>query len=356
MRLLCITFGLTCLASLLGCSPRESWGTKSVTVLGPGVLNDPQNRSLRFDILEFGLDALCTEMKRRGVALRLSDDHPVLGRFFATDCESEVIDEEHRKSIMVRFSGQGYAWTNMTDRLGFSVLALVEYAPDFQLAEDRSMYVYFRPRNVQTATFETKLVESTLANTALRATGLDPNRLGQRILSSQLDRGFSVIRRDDNGEMDYALGMVPLGTRPFRPFEIVSSKLTLSNERTELHTGQQDYIGPFEITESSQALTITATVDGGPHVDLLLVPGLVGRQMLDRYVSQPGASALTALAITEDVVRYGSVTQRTVPVHPGSYFLVMDNSAAVGQAPSVSQDGSDRAVKVDFAVQLGDAP
>ena len=35
-------------------------GSGAVSVLGAGVINDPSNKSLRFDILKFGLDTFCT--------------------------------------------------------------------------------------------------------------------------------------------------------------------------------------------------------------------------------------------------------------------------------------------------------
>jgi hypothetical protein len=356
MRLTHAPLMLACLASLLACSGSEKWGTSSITLLGPGVMNDPQNKSLRFDILKFGLDSFCTEMKKRGVPLKLSDEHPVVGRFFASECQSEVVDEDQRKSLLVRFTGEGYAWTNITARLGFRVVALVEYSPDFQLADNRALYVYFRPRNVQTATFETEMVESRLATTALQVTGIDANRVGKQILSAQLDRGFTVIRSDERGEMDYGLGFVSLGEHPYRPFQIISQKTTLANDRTELHGGQQDYLGAFEVTESGQALTVTATIDGAPSVDVMVVSGTVGRQMLERYVKQPTAAPLTAPSLSSDSVLYGTPWQRTVPVEEGTYFVVLDNSAVAGQSQPPVVAGDDRAVKIDYVVQLGDAP
>jgi hypothetical protein len=89
-------------AALLGCPSRESVGTSSMAVLGAGVVNDPENRSLRFDMLKFGLESFCAEMLKGGAPLKLADDQPVAGRFFAQSCQSQILDEETRKSFIVQ--------------------------------------------------------------------------------------------------------------------------------------------------------------------------------------------------------------------------------------------------------------
>lgn len=338
-----------------GCTRSETLGAKSLDFVGQGIVNDPKNRSLRFDLLKYGLESFCGEMKKRGVPLKLSDEHPVMGRFFAKECQSEVVDDEQRKSLLLRFTGDGYAWTNVTGRLGFSVIALVEYTTDFQLAQDQSLYVYFQPKNVQATTYTTKLVESAQARGAMVMAKVEPDRIGRQILNAQLERGFTVIRRDARGETDYALGLLPVGTAPFVPFQITSARQTLANDRTELHSGQQDFIGGFEVTRDDQALTITALIDGAPAVDVFLISATAGQQLLEQYVSKSGPAALTEPARLEDTVAFGNLWQRGLAVPPGTYLLMFDNSQAVGRAAPPQSGGDDRAVKIDYAVQLGDA-
>ena len=123
---------LAFIAGLFGCASKQSLETSSITILGPGVINDPRNKSLRFDIMKFGLGNFCSEMMARGVALKLTDDHPVAGRFFGRDCQSDVINGESKQTFVVRYSGLGYVWTNMTQRVGFEVLGSVELLPDFR--------------------------------------------------------------------------------------------------------------------------------------------------------------------------------------------------------------------------------
>src|SRR5262245_29023744 len=73
-----------CLSALLlgACGNQESLGVSALSVVSAGVVNDPANKSLRFDLLKFGLERFCVEMQRRGAPLKLSDSEPVLGRFF----------------------------------------------------------------------------------------------------------------------------------------------------------------------------------------------------------------------------------------------------------------------------------
>src|SRR5262245_58470086 len=129
--------------TLGGCPSKESIGMSSMAILGSGVVNDPSNRSLRFDLLKFGLDRFCEEMLKGGAPLKLADDQPVTGRFFAASCQSQILDEEARKSFIVQFQGKGYVWGNPVGRICFTAAGLVEYATDFQRHEG-ALYVYFR--------------------------------------------------------------------------------------------------------------------------------------------------------------------------------------------------------------------
>jgi len=347
---------LLALLGLSGCTKSETLGAQSMAFVGQGIVNDPKNRSLRFDLLKFGLESFCTEMKKQGIALKLSDEHPVMGRFFSRDCQSEIVDDEQRKSLMLRFTGIGFAWTNVTGRIGFDVVALVEYATDFQLASDKTLYVYFRPRNIQATTYQTKMVESAQSRGAMTLAQIDPNRIGKQILSAQLERGFTVIRREERGETEYGLGVIDVGTTPFKPFQIVSSRRTLVNDRTEIHAGQQDVVSGFLVTGKNQALTITANIDGAAAVDLFLLSDLEGNQLLDRYVSQPGPVSLSMPPQFEDSIQYGTQWQRTIPVPEGSYQILFDNTKVLGRTAPAANVGDDRAVKVDYVVQVGDAP
>ena len=190
------------LAGAIACGT-EATGARAMRLVGPGVVNNPSNKSLRFDLLKYGLERFCFEMNRRGTPLKARDDQPVIGRFFADSCQSRALDDLDRKSFVVQFAGKGYVWTNITGRLGFATTGLVEYAPDFQLHDDGSLYVYFRPQRLDAISFETELFEYALVKTGMSIVGVDPDALGRQVVSTQLNRGFTVIRYDEEGHMDF---------------------------------------------------------------------------------------------------------------------------------------------------------
>ena len=341
---------------LAACTSREELGRGALTVLGEGVVNNPANKSLRFDILKFGLDRFCFEMTRRGAPLKLSDDQPVIGRFFAETCQSQVLDDESRKSFVIQYSGKGYGWTNLSGRLGFSSSGLVEYAPDFQMHEG-AMYIYFRPRNIDATRFDTLMVESSFARAGMAVTGLNPDQLGKNLVQGQLQRGFTVIRYSSSGETDFGAGYVQKGKQPFKPFTIRNSeKMTLANDRTEVHTGQQDFIGGFDVTEDEQALYLTLSADGAPAVDVLLVSKGAGDLMIDQYVRNPGPASTTFTPTLDEPLASGELWKRYARVPKGVYYLLIDHSNRVGRTSPGTPTSDDRAAKVDYLVQLGPAP
>jgi hypothetical protein len=340
--------------ALSGCASTSS---RTVSVLGAGVVNDPSNKSLRFDILKFGLSTFCSEMLKGGAPLKFGDDEPVVGRFFAESCDSQVLDDDAHKSFVMQYTGKGYAWTNVTQRLAFSSRGVVEYATDFQL-HDGAMYVYFRPRLIDGSAFQTTLVESLLAQGGLAVAGINTNQLGKHIVESQLRRGFTVIRKDSSGSTDFALGIVPPGEEPFKPFQVKrTSKTILANERTEVHIGQQDFVGAFEVTDSNQALYLTVAVDGAPNADLLVVEKSTGDGLLNSYLHAPGGAALSSPALLDDTgSQKAGLWQRFVNVEPGRYYLVIDNSDKLGKTAPDTSARDDAAAKVDYLVLVGDRP
>ena len=345
------------LALLPGCASSDSLGSRAVTVLGAGVMNDPSNKSLRFDILKFGLATFCAEMLKAGAPLKFGDDEPVVGRFFAESCDSQVLDDEAHKSFVVQYTGKGYAWTNVTQRIGFSSRGVVEYATDFQL-NDGAMYVYFRPRLIDGSAFQTTLVESALARGGLALAGVNVNELGKHIVDSQLRRGFTVIRRDASGSTDFALGIVPPGEVPFKPFQVKrTDKRIVANERTEVHIGQQDYVGAFEVSDSNQALYLTVAVDGAPNADIALVPQAVGDTLLASYLHNAGGASLQSPAVLDDTATQAAgLWQRFVNLDPGRYYVIIDNSAQLGKSAPDTSAKDDSAAKVDYLLLLGDRP
>ncbi|MFC1642707.1 hypothetical protein ACFL5O_08480 [Myxococcota bacterium] len=243
-------------------------------------------------------------------------------------------------------------------RVGFRSASLVEYAPDFQLHEG-ALYIYFRPRNIDSSSFETLLIESGAAGAtvSLLGLGVPANEAGARVVKGQLERGFTVIRYGEAGEIDFGLGYVPKGQKPYHPFEVqYSNKTMLANDRAEVHTGQQDYLGGFRVSERHQGFHLTMALDGCPAVDLLLVPKGYADIMLSQFSGQAGPAPLPAPSLLDETVVAGQLYKRYVPVAPGVYYLILDNTSVAGRTSPSAAPGDDRAGKLDYLVQLGDAP
>lgn len=348
-RTLPLAFVLLLGAALTGCPNKE---TLAFSVISDGVINDPANKSLRFDLLKFGLERFCQEMTTRGAPLKLGDEMPVAGRFFATSCQHQILDTEQRKSLVVQYSGSGYGWTNLSGRIGFEASGLVEYAPDFQIHDD-AMYIYFRPQTVDASTFKTLMVESSLAQTGMRMTQIDPDKVGTKIVQGQLKRGFTVIRYNSRGETDFSMGLVPKGQLPDKPYIVESTnRVTLVNNRTEVHTGQQDYIGNFQVTEDDDVLFFTGKLDGAPAVDVALVPMSGSAQMIAEYVKQPGAATMAMPPLLQEAIEQEQTWQRSIRLNPGAYTLVIDHSARLG-ATAPPAKPADSPAHFSYLVQRG---
>lgn len=331
---------------------------QSALALMPGVVNDPHNLTLRREILRFGTSQMCAEMLSRSLPLKLRDEDPVTGRFYPSTCFAQDLPNQH---LFVQFGGQGYAWTNLTKRMGFEAGGAIEYEQDF-LMDGATMYVYFRQKATSASTFKPGLIEQPVAS----ALGALPAMSGQsyasavgaELLKSEVARGFTVIRRAD-GRVEFGLGVIEKGARPRAPYPYRQNdptKQILVNERTEVHQEQRDFAGPFTVTEDGQALYVTVAVEGAPAIDVLLVPRALGQSWLGDYLRDARTTPLPMAPILSESVTAGSILRRPVRVPKGQYFLVLDNTSSAGATRPASLAGDDRAALVSYAVELGRAP
>lgn len=329
--------------------------------LMPGVTNDPRNRTMRREIMSFGSKEFCKELMKRGAPLKLRDDAPAMGRFFADRCFHQEMDND---DVFVQFSGYGYTWTQPSGRVGFKVQGSILYNPDFIL-EGKTMYAYFRPRTVQSSKFETVMIERVNNNPlgGLFAGNAQEtaNRLGNQIIAKELQRGFTVLR-DDDGSVDFGAGIIERGQRPFHPYNVHGSdKALLASDWAEIHEQQREFLGPFEIEGEDRALFLTMNLDGTPAVDVMLFHKTPGDGWLQTYINQAQVGPPPAMPLLSDVLPQGKEWRRTVPLKPGLYYLVIDHTSAAGPvSPPPTQPGllgtSDVAAVVRYVAQVGDAP
>lgn len=345
------------------CCTGASCGQDALAIM-PGVVNNPGNRQLRRELFEFAIDQICTEMQKRSVALRLRDEDPNIGRFFPTACNVQQMATEN---LYVQFLGHGYAWTNVTGRMGFEASAAVEYNHDFRI-DDGTMYIYFRQKTTTSSKFKvlmTELGRGTKAGNIAGLLGTDiqtiAQQVGDRVLQHELAQGFTIIREGD-GTVAFSRGVLPVGQRPGVPFGRGESDWPLlANERTEVHANQRDYTGPYTIDDpSDEVLWVTATVEGAPGVDLLVVPKPVGDTWIQGYERQAQAAAAPGPAVMEFQIQAAATGQRPfrspIKLPRGSYYLVFDHTATAGRTAPPNVQFDDRAALVSYAVQLGDPP
>jgi len=334
-----------------GCS------SASIASLMPGVLNDPGNRTLRRELLGFGTKSVCEEMLKRGVPLRLNDGDPSIGRFYMKQCASRSLDND---DLFIQFGGLGYAWSNITKRIGFEASAGIDYDPDFRV-QDGAMWVYFRPSATAAKKFDLKMVEaqsSTPLGAILPMPGAQAlaDQLGNAFLARELERGFTVVRESD-GSVGFSLGMLPPGQRPPTPFEHASGgRAVVMNERIDVHQNQRDYAGPFEVTGNGDALYLTLNVEGTAAIDLEVLPRGIGDSWIQSYAQDPNAGPPPATPVLDEPVRSGAIFRRVVSVPKGSYYVVLDNTATAGRTQPSGVGGDDRSASVSLGVEVGGAP
>ena len=323
----------------------------------PGVVNDPGNLSLRRAIFTYASEKLCGEMLRRSLPLKLREGDPAVGRFFPTSCQTQTLANNN---LFIQFGGYGYAWTNLTKRIGFDASGAVEYDHDF-LMDGSTMYVYFRQRSTTAAKFTTGMIEQPGASNLLGLPGAAGGQsyadaFGSQIMKNQIARGFTVIRQSD-GAVEFGLGVVELGKRPASPYRVSESgRILLANERTEVHQNQREFVGPLEVTDSDQAIYLTVAVEGAPGVDVLVVPRAIGDAWLQTYTKQAATTAVPGYAALDEAVFSGALWRRTAVVPEGQYYVVFDNTATAGKTQPTAYAGDDRAAMISYALELGDAP
>jgi hypothetical protein len=315
-------------------------------------MNDPANHTMRKALLKKGMGDFCQQMLERNAPLRLSPDSPVIGRFFPQQCIAPESDD-----LNLSFSGFGYAYTNVSKKMTFTTSATALYRYDFLVTEgDRcDVYAYFRPSRIDASNFTVHRIESTAANLLNSFTNVGEN-FGKQLVGKKLADGFTVIHTSENNSDDFTLGILALGTKPFHPYQVHGKdRITYENERVEVHQNQRDFVGPIKVEGSGRALFVTAQVDGAPALDLLVMRKAEGDASLQLYYEYPQSGPLAAAPIMADVMQQGVEWRRTIPVPPGMYYVVFDNTPTAGAiAPPVAAL-DDRAAVVNYLIQIGDA-
>jgi hypothetical protein len=300
-----------------------------------------------------GLKEFCRQMTTHDAPLKMTNDAPVIGRFYPTQCQQS---DAENGDLYVQFSGYGYAYTNITKKLTFTMSGSVQYNQDFLISDDCSVYGYFRPRNNLSSDFKIHVVENPVTSFLNSLSPIAEN-FGRQLVQGKLSEGFTVITDADGQNPDVGLGIIEKGQKPVHPFSVHgSSRITYENQRAEVHQNERDFIGPIEVTDSGRALFLTAQLDGVQALDLLLMRKEDAEASLRLYFDYPQSGPLSAPPMILDVVQAGQPYSHTIPVPPGMYYVVLDNTPSAGQVAPPMNPFDDRAAVVSYVIQIGDAP
>jgi len=317
-----------------------------------GTINDPSSRSMRRSMLRKGMGDFCQQMLQRNAPLRLSPDSPVIGRFYPQQCTAPESEE-----LQVAFNGFGYAYTNVTKKMTFTMQASALYRYDFLVTEgDRcDVYAYFRTSRVDGSDFRVHRIESQAAAMMNSLTQIGDG-FGKQLMGKKLQDGFTVVHFTENNVDDFQLGILPLGRKPFHPYQVHGAeRITYENERTEVHQEQRDFVGPIVVEGEGRAIFVQAAVDGAPAVDVMLMRKADAMASLQLYYEYPASGPLAAPPFAGEPLRAGVEMKRGFPVPPGMYYVVFDNTSTAGLVNPPANALDDRAAVINYLIQIGDA-
>lgn len=317
-----------------------------------GTMNEPDKLSMRRAMLRKAMGDVCKQMTSRNVPLRMSNDAPVIGRYYPKQCNANETGE-----LALSFAGFGYGWTNLTKKLTFTSGASASYKYDFQVTDgDRcDVYAYFRPSRMGSSDFKTYRIEAGAASLLNAFTNVGDS-FGRDIVGKKLSAGFTVIAYDGKETAtDFALGILPLGKKPLRPFQVRGSdRLTVENERVEIHQNQRDFVGPIVVEDEGRAVFLTARLDGLAALDVVLLRAQDAEPALLQYYEQPTAGPMAVSPLAADVIQAGVELKRSLSVPPGIYYVVFDNTPTAGTVAPPNNPLDDRAAVVNYLIQIGD--
>lgn len=339
-RLLLFVAALTLAASAAGCSSCVR-----------ATINDSE--SLRWFLFSsFGAQKMCPEMQKVGIPLKMQAlGAASVGRFFPQACNVQVYDQA--RTIVLTVNGSGYAVLPFTRRIGFYAGLSVEYRPDFRLEKD-ALYVWGTfTREVTPPDLRILGVENAAVNMAMQTpVGSLGLALGQGIIGGELARGFTVVRTD--GGDSFALGRVEPPNVPKQQFTSGSDRVVLGSDLSEIHASSRDYLGPFTVERDDAALFLRFRVTGAPleYAVVDKVTGDMWRQGYERAqpIGPPPAAPIA----------YGSLpmgdTNRTLPVRPGAYYVVVENRAVSPLAPLLPIPIGEPIGYASYNVEVGEKP
>jgi hypothetical protein len=184
------------------------------------------------------------------------------------------------------------------------------------------------------------------------------NTFGAQITSSQLLSGFTVVRSDEGDA--FALGILLPPERPRQPFGSGGEgRWLVDADTSEVRVEQIDFLGPIVVEESGRSLYFKYALTG-PAAEALLwgradADAWRERLQMGAPLTPPPAPAILGFALAP-----GAPQEQRVPLPPGQYVLVIDNSSRVGRVnppwnPLLNAVGANPVV-LSYRLELGETP
>jgi hypothetical protein len=302
--------------------------------------------------MDHGLKEFCKQMVSREAPIALAPGMPSIGRFFPKNCTQSTLPNG---DLFVQFDGFGYAFTPLSKKLTFTMSGAVEYDQDFHVSSDCDIYAYFKTKNVRSSNFQTHVVEQPIA-AFLNSLTTFSSDVGKQLVSGKLAEGFTVLQ-DKQQNYDFTLGLLPDGQKPVHPFDVHGDgRIHVESARSEIHQEQRDFIGPIEVDGNGRAIYVSATVDGIPAVDVIVMRKVDAEVSLGLYYNYPASGPLDANVVYDDVVVTGRPYTQQFKVPKGEYYVLLDNTSSAGRVapPPVQSILDDHVAAVSYSVEVGD--
>jgi hypothetical protein len=315
-----------------------------------GAIND--SPSLRWWLFSnFGASKVCPEMLKRGVPLKLQAlGNESVGRFFPQTCHVSVNDQT--KTMTMSASGTGYASVPLVRRVGFYCAVQVEMTPDFRLESD-SIYVWGRYSRMITAPdLRIAGAENGMVSLATATpVGDMASLLGQLIVTSEIARGFTVVRQDDGD--DFTLGILNPPEKPKRQFKAGADHTVLASDLAQVAASAREYLGPFEVPGSGKALFLKTKIAGAPLL-YTIVDRATGDAWRRSYESGAPMGPPPGQPLYGDTLGVGEASLR-LPLREGQYYIVFENRSPPPTAPlGMPLPFPENVAHLVYGVELGD--
>ena len=178
---------------------------------------------------------------------------------------------------------------------------------------------------------------------------------GKQLVGKKLSEGFTVVHYSETNADDFTLGILPLGQKPFHPYQVRGAdRITYENERIEVHQNQRDFVGPIKVEGEGRSLYVTAAARRRPC------------DRRDAHAQGRGrriAAALLRVSAERPACRSpdrgrcgpaGRGMEASDSGPPGMYYVVFDNTPTAGTVNPPVSALDDRAAVVNYLIQIGD--